>query len=446
MNLLETKLAILYALAFVPILYFVIRSKRSPLVFVLGAATVFASSFVVRAGVESIAGYPTADAVPEHMELVGFHSTPPGADAERPEGSIYLFGTAASDAAKGSWLRYVPADDEPRAYALPYSEDLHEALQAMDAARQQDRLVEFEIVNTAQAEPGQTPGPSSPEARSDAQAPQTGGQGLRNLLDEARGLAIGAKQSTDRGAAQRKDPDELADALSTMSAQLSGAARALRLESQDDLAWISENLATLGRESGAYDAQVREHLRSTIAEARATAQRTQQLLEGFRGDLQTQEYATSGSQLAQLNEVGKAGFRAVQTANKSLAIGATRYRKDAAREAAVSASQFATAAGMTDDESLKATLGGIAESLQRLSASLGHAAEPADLVRHRAQIGERSDRLVERIDRLDERMSHEAEAAQAQRNEEQEKILPLAEGRMIRLSALPRQQLTKFAK
>jgi hypothetical protein len=43
-------------------------------------------------------------------------------------------------------------------------------------------------------------------------------------------------------------------------------------------------------------------------------------------------------------------------------------------------------------------------------------------------------------------MAQDAVAAQAKRNRDHEKVLPLDDGRMVRLAAIPRRELTRFAK
>lgn len=107
------------------------------------ALPLFVATFIA---IEAMLGWPSADDLPETFQLHAALVEEPSAQ-DGSSGAIYLWVTGISSASEDA----IPDDEimtsafqraDPRAFALPYSRDLHNRVEDMQNALQQGRGVE----------------------------------------------------------------------------------------------------------------------------------------------------------------------------------------------------------------------------------------------------------------------------------------------------------------
>lgn len=89
----------------------------------------------VSRSLDSYAGWPTAEEMPDDAQLLGAIIREPTARVD-DSGAIYVWVRPLAPPESGL-LRETPSPDEPRAFRLPYSREMHEEMEAaMQAIRQ----------------------------------------------------------------------------------------------------------------------------------------------------------------------------------------------------------------------------------------------------------------------------------------------------------------------
>ena len=153
--------------------------------------------FEVTNALDSYAGWPTGEEMPEDAQLLGAVIHEPSARVG-DKGAIYVWVRPLVPPQNGL-LQETPSPDEPRAFRLPYSREMHEEMEkAMQAIRA------GQTIGLHRGRRGGNPGQGS------GQGNGQGGQGQGN------GLGVGMKNDDDEGlhvyalpASQppRKDPN-----------------------------------------------------------------------------------------------------------------------------------------------------------------------------------------------------------------------------------------------
>lgn len=446
MTAIETKIAFVYVLAFIPIVYLLIKGKRSPALIVLGSSLAFASSFVVRASVESMEGYPTSAMLPDRLELVGFHANPPGPQNSGKTGLIYVFGTSRDASSDGSWLRYAPQDAEPRSYALPFSLELLDALKTAMQAKESGELLEMQVVDTENGD-GNTPGQTQDnDARRAGDAEQDNGEGMKGLLEEAQRLVSEAEKSTQRQNTAVSTAEWAAGAIRDMSAQVNGAARAARSSDvESDLRQLAENLDTLRGSVGAYAQKLQGYLSETKAAAKSAMDSTASALDDFNEKLGGGEYGAPQNQRDKLVELFNVGYELVLRTRAALKSGEPDEMKQVGGRTGIAAKQFETAAGMTDSDMLSKDLATLGERLDVLSRQMIYAVQPNSLERRRSEVEDDSAKVLESISALSEKMQSDPRNPQS-RGGFKERTVAVGRYMALRIAAIPRQNLPENRK
>lgn len=91
-----------------------------------------------------VAGWPVCDKPPQGgIELTGIHVVEPARDGTS-EGAIFIWGRPVVKESKTTrWLfsLYAPPEDEPRAWRLPYTREMHHKASAAQKAMANGRMV-----------------------------------------------------------------------------------------------------------------------------------------------------------------------------------------------------------------------------------------------------------------------------------------------------------------
>jgi len=98
----------------------------------------------------SLTGWPAARRIPEHSAFVQSVVIEPGTDSE---GVVYVWAIPPSQDPANPY-GYSSSESEPRAYQLPYTRKLHEAVQAANQAVAQGKPVEVGTAPQAQGRKG----------------------------------------------------------------------------------------------------------------------------------------------------------------------------------------------------------------------------------------------------------------------------------------------------